>query len=671
MGFVADIVEDVVGGVGDVVGDIVEPVMDVVNDAADSVMSEVVEPVVNAVDRTITAAMEDPIGTVATVGTAIVAPHLLPVVNGVKTIAKGGDLNDALESAGKTYIAQNIGSTVASNVGGEYGQTAGQVAGQTAAGIARGMDPLSALTYGGISAGTSAITANIEGFDELSRFQKQAVNNIVATTLAGGDWSQSLVDTALRNGIAEARNQYQNSTKLAEAENEAKQFYNAQVGRDPTEEEVAQYLRNAGVLTAGPMDINVSGKPIFAESEEAKGYRPPPGYELMSSEDARPKWNEEAGTYYDQNTGAFYDPTTNAWLKPTPGAYSDLENQLKQLESRGLSREYGDLLSENYYNYLNTQFNASPSQDFGRIEVTDTKEPTTDFGRIEVTDTKEPTTDLGVIEVVDTKEEPVDEGAVVTPSTPSAPSKPSTPAKPATPVVPVVPPKITTPTSTTVLQQNTPAVTTAPISPPLEHQVGKPTGSTSYAGLLTPFLKQVEENVTNQDNEQQSGEGERLMMPTYFNYGSEDPIDDILAGTSQQVNPNESQKPEVSNYAQGGLTMGGGTRHGRYAVGGMAAPLLMNAGGKTRVDFRHGDAVTGPGDGQSDDIPAMLADGEFVFPADVVAAIGNGSTKAGSDALYDMMHSIRAHVRSAKPKDLPPEIKSPLDFLKSKPKKRG
>ena len=117
--------------------------------------------------------------------------------------------------------------------------------------------------------------------------------------------------------------------------------------------------------------------------------------------------------------------------------------------------------------------------------------------------------------------------------------------------------------------------------------------------------------------------------------------------------------------AAGGAT---GTRYGRYASGGMSTPL-MAAGGKLRVDFRHGDAVSGEGDGQSDDIPAMLADGEFVFPADVVAAIGNGSTKAGSDKLYDMMHGIRAHVRSAKPQDLPPEIKSPLDFLHRKPKK--
>jgi hypothetical protein len=109
--------------------------------------------------------------------------------------------------------------------------------------------------------------------------------------------------------------------------------------------------------------------------------------------------------------------------------------------------------------------------------------------------------------------------------------------------------------------------------------------------------------------------------------------------------------------------------------GAMALPLLAKSGGALgalprpdgRMDFRHGAHVAGEGDGQSDDIKAMLADGEFVFPADVVSALGNGSTKAGSDKLYEMMHSIRARARSKKPKDLPPPaLKSPLDYLKKK-----
>jgi len=152
-------------------------------------------------------------------------------------------------------------------------------------------------------------------------------------------------------------------------------------------------------------------------------------------------------------------------------------------------------------------------------------------------------------------------------------------------------------------------------------------------------------------------------MNPEFSYGKSQSIDDILNMSPGSQGGNSSAYP-LSPY---GFKSGGsvGTRYGRYAGGGLSTPLMAH-GGKLRVDFRHGDAVTGPGDGQSDDIPAMLADGEFVFPADVVAALGNGSTKAGSDKLYDMMHGIRAHARSAKPHDLPPEIKSPLDFLKVK-----
>jgi hypothetical protein len=159
-----------------------------------------------------------------------------------------------------------------------------------------------------------------------------------------------------------------------------------------------------------------------------------------------------------------------------------------------------------------------------------------------------------------------------------------------------------------------------------------------------------------------------------YTYGVDRPIGDILNPQDVAMQDVGYSPDGVPDYMKTGIqaASGGamtGTRYGKYARGGLSTPL-MAAGGKMRVDFRSGDAVTGAGDGQSDDIPAMLADGEFVFPADVVAAIGNGSTKAGSDKLYDMMHGIRAHVRSAKPKDLPPEIKSPLDFLKNTKRKR-
>ena len=194
-----------------------------------------------------------------------------------------------------------------------------------------------------------------------------------------------------------------------------------------------------------------------------------------------------------------------------------------------------------------------------------------------------------------------------------------------------------------------------------------------FEGALSQFQKLTAEPYAGENQYQGLApiiQQEQAMNESpYYSYGQSQSLDDIFGQGDQQsggdqffIDPLQSM---TGSYAAGGLA---GTRYGKYAGGGMATPL-MAAGGKLRVDFRGGDAVTGAGDGQSDDIPAMLADGEFVFPADVVAAIGNGSTKAGSDKLYDMMHGIRAHVRSAHPKELPPEIKSPLDFLKTKPRK--
>ena len=83
-----------------------------------------------------------------------------------------------------------------------------------------------------------------------------------------------------------------------------------------------------------------------------------------------------------------------------------------------------------------------------------------------------------------------------------------------------------------------------------------------------------------------------------------------------------------------------------------------------RLDFRKGSAVHGAGDGQSDDIPAMLADGEYVIDAETVAQIGNGSTKAGAQALDKFRESIRAHKRSAPINKIPPKTKALTSYLK-------
>jgi hypothetical protein len=77
-----------------------------------------------------------------------------------------------------------------------------------------------------------------------------------------------------------------------------------------------------------------------------------------------------------------------------------------------------------------------------------------------------------------------------------------------------------------------------------------------------------------------------------------------------------------------------------------------------------GHYVKGRGDGQSDDIPAMLADGEYVFDAETVAQLGNGSSDAGAKVLDKMREALRRHKRSAPVDSIPPKSKSPLEYIK-------
>lgn len=131
---------------------------------------------------------------------------------------------------------------------------------------------------------------------------------------------------------------------------------------------------------------------------------------------------------------------------------------------------------------------------------------------------------------------------------------------------------------------------------------------------------------------------------SYFTYGiPQDPLE--VLGVKQPQQKSDG----------GGLQMRqGGLPHPTAGV-----PIVQG-----RQDYRQGAAVSGEGDGQSDDIPAMLADGEYVFDSDVVAALGNGSNKAGAEVLDRFREEIRAHKRSAPIGKIPPKAKSPLAYLK-------
>jgi hypothetical protein len=72
------------------------------------------------------------------------------------------------------------------------------------------------------------------------------------------------------------------------------------------------------------------------------------------------------------------------------------------------------------------------------------------------------------------------------------------------------------------------------------------------------------------------------------------------------------------------------------AQGGIAT---LKKGGTPEFPRKNG-AINGPGTETSDDIPAMLSDGEFVFTAKAVRGLGKGSRRLGAKRMYAMMKAL-------------------------------
>jgi len=99
------------------------------------------------------------------------------------------------------------------------------------------------------------------------------------------------------------------------------------------------------------------------------------------------------------------------------------------------------------------------------------------------------------------------------------------------------------------------------------------------------------------------------------------------------------EQQQVQQY--GGLTGADLLRQnpGAYQIGVPAIARGYAGGGDINPsEFpRRTGGISGPGTGTSDDIPAMLSDGEFVMTAQAVRGAGNGSREDGIKNMYEMM----------------------------------
>ena len=109
---------------------------------------------------------------------------------------------------------------------------------------------------------------------------------------------------------------------------------------------------------------------------------------------------------------------------------------------------------------------------------------------------------------------------------------------------------------------------------------------------------------------------------------------------------------DVAEYSagQGGYANGGrigyafGTpeQNAIEAAGIMNLPLNQNPAGVTELDLRKTGGFIPPVGvkEKADDIPAMLANNEFVFTADAVRGMGDGNVNKGAQRMYDMMKKL-------------------------------
>jgi hypothetical protein len=125
-------------------------------------------------------------------------------------------------------------------------------------------------------------------------------------------------------------------------------------------------------------------------------------------------------------------------------------------------------------------------------------------------------------------------------------------------------------------------------------------------------------------------------------------------GLQQGMPPQQGQRPPMPQRPRDPKMA--------YYQYGNPPPQAKAMGGLSQV---HSMKIGGGADGRSDDVNAVLSDGEYVMDAETVAMLGNGSSKAGASKLDQMRSNLRKQKGQALSRGkISPNAKSPLSYLK-------
>jgi hypothetical protein len=143
-------------------------------------------------------------------------------------------------------------------------------------------------------------------------------------------------------------------------------------------------------------------------------------------------------------------------------------------------------------------------------------------------------------------------------------------------------------------------------------------GPAAYAGLSALPLAEQLLGPKQQEEEEEGYVREDLYTPNYAQYQ----LKDITGPQGYDPTVYAAMGGEITGFASG------------------SGQQIKHPDGKVKEHPKRIGEIAGPGTGTSDDIPAMLSDGEFVMTAKAVRNAGGGSRKAGAKNMYKMMKSL-------------------------------
>jgi hypothetical protein len=177
-------------------------------------------------------------------------------------------------------------------------------------------------------------------------------------------------------------------------------------------------------------------------------------------------------------------------------------------------------------------------------------------------------------------------------------------------------------------------------------------------------------NLSQQDMQQmQAIQGGAMQTPGQMPSQGQMPGKPMGALSQAQGQARPGQPPVQPGQKPGALQMVKPSQQNpnyRYFSYGKIPPSVVPNGGQPArpqggLGYAKGGNVS---DGRSDDIPAVLSDGEYVIDAETVALLGNGSNEAGSKQLDKMREAVRMQKGGALSRgDISPNALSPLAYL--------